>query len=237
MPKQSTKTKVDGQPATRDRLVEAALTLFRRQGYAATGVKAVLAAANAPYGSLYHWFPGGKQQLGVAAVAHGGENYRAMLEARYPVGTDVVESTSASFAAAAQILEATEFADSCPIATIALEVANSDEPMRIAAANAFESWLKVAEERFTEAGMTAGHARDAAVVVFSLIEGAALLARTTRSTAPLFAAGRTAATAVAAALAESRDEVGNAREARRSPPPSGARRPKAAKKEASKASA
>ena len=70
----------DSQPATRTRLVESAAALFRRNGYAATGVKAVLADAAAPYGSLYHWFPGGKQQLGVAAIEYGGERYRQLIE-------------------------------------------------------------------------------------------------------------------------------------------------------------
>lgn len=177
------------------------MALFSRHGYAATGVKAILAAAETPYGSLYHWFPGGKQQLGVAAVAQGGAHYRALLEARYPSGDDVVEATAASFLEVADLLEATDYADACPIATIALEVASSDEPMRMAAAAAFESWLEVLQQRFTAAGMSVERAREVAVEVFCLIEGASLLARTTRSSAPLHTAGRTAAKAVAAGLA------------------------------------
>jgi len=191
----------EGQLSTRERLVESALALFRRQGYAATGVKAVLAVAKTPYGSLYHWFPGGKQELGVAAVAHGGAQYRALIELQYPAGVDVIKATADSFVAAADMLEATDYADACPIATIALEVANTDEPMRIAAAEAFESWLAVIEQRFVAAGMTKERAREVAVEIFCLIEGAALLSRTTRSSAPLHIAGRTAANAVAAGIA------------------------------------
>jgi AcrR family transcriptional regulator len=198
----ATKSTTDGQHATRVRLVDAAVALFRRQGYAATGVKEVLAAANAPYGSLYHWFPGGKQELGVAALTQGGAYYLGLLEAQYPPGADVVAATASSFVEAADLLEATDFADACPIATIALEVASSDEPMRVAAAAAFESWLKVLEERFRTAGMAPKRAREVAIEVFSLMEGAALLARTTRSAAPMHAARRAATNAVASGLAE-----------------------------------
>jgi AcrR family transcriptional regulator len=187
--------------ATRTRLVESAAELFSRRGYAATGVKAVLAAADAPYGSLYHFFPGGKQQLGVAALAHGGAQNRALIESRYPPGADVVDATAASFAMAAEMLEKTDYADACPIATIALEVADSDEPMRAAAAEAFESWLEVLAERFAAAGMTAELAREVAVYNLALMEGAILLARTLRSSAPLRTAGSAAAAAVAAGLA------------------------------------
>ncbi|HTQ19779.1 hypothetical protein [Mycobacterium sp.] len=79
--------------------------------------------------------------------------------------------------------------------------------MRTAAADAFESWLAVLEQRFTTAGMTAECARDVAVEVFCLIEGAVLLSRTTRSSVPMHTAGRAAANAVAAGLAASRKNV------------------------------
>lgn len=181
--------------------MESAAELFSRQGFGATGIKAVLAAAAAPYGSLYHFFPGGKQELGVAALAHGGERYRALIESVYPPDADVVEVTADSFARVTDMLEETDYGYACPIATIALEVADSDELMRAAAADAFESWLEVLEQRFTAAGMTVERAREVAVEIFCLIEGAVLLARTSRSPKPMQIAGRAAANAVAAGLA------------------------------------
>ena len=55
------------EPGTRERIVTASAELFRHRGYAGTGLKAILTASRAPYGSLYHFFPGGKEELGVAA--------------------------------------------------------------------------------------------------------------------------------------------------------------------------
>jgi len=197
---------VEKRPETRVRLVESASALFSRNGYAATGVKAVLTAADAPYGSLYHFFPGGKQELGVAALAHGGERYKALIESVYPPGADVIDATADSFVQAADLLVSTDYGDACPIATIALEVASTDDAMRAAAAAAFESWIDVMEQRFTAAGMTAERAHEVAVEVFCLMEGSVLLARTTRSTAPLRTAGRAATNAVAAGIAASRSD-------------------------------
>lgn len=185
-------------------MVESAAALFSRYGYAATGVKAVLAAANAPYGSLYHFFPGGKQQLGVAALVHGGEQYRERIESAYPSETDVVAATAAAFDHAAGLLEETDYADACPIATIALEVASSNDSMRSAAADAFESWIEVLEQRFIAAGMSVERAAEVAVEVFCLMEGAILLSRTKRSSVPMRIAGRAAANAVSAGLAADR---------------------------------
>ncbi|MGV9861035.1 TetR/AcrR family transcriptional regulator [Rhodococcus koreensis] len=198
----STATPVDNPRETRVRLIESAAELFSRQGYGGTGIKTVLASAEAPYGSLYHFFPGGKEELGAAALTYGGARYREQIEAFHPPGRDVVEATTASFAHAAELLEATDYADACPIATIALEAANTHEALRKAAAAAFESWLDVLAQRFTEAGIDAERAREIAVEGFCLMEGAVLLARTTRSPEPVRIAGRAAASIVAAALAD-----------------------------------
>ncbi|MET9326185.1 TetR/AcrR family transcriptional regulator [Tsukamurella sp. NPDC003166] len=185
---------------TRERLVNAAAQLFSQQGYAATGIKAVLAEAKAPYGSLYHYFPGGKQELGSVAIAHGGARYREVIESIYTVGGDVVEATAESFREAARRLETTDYVEACPVASIALEIASSDQVIRAVAAEAFESWLHVLEDRFAAAGMSADKAREVAVEVFCLMEGSALLARTTRSTTSVEIAGRTATKVVANAL-------------------------------------
>ena len=126
---------------TRARIVEAGTELFRHHGYAGTGMKAIVEASDAPYGSIYHYFPGGKEELGVAALQAGGAVYRELVELIFTEDADVVDATRAFCAGAAEVLEMTNYEDACPIATMALEVSSTSEPMRIAAAQAFESWL------------------------------------------------------------------------------------------------
>ena len=118
---------------TRARIVAASAELFRHHGYAGTGMKAIVEASAAPYGSIYHHFPGGKEELGVAALEAGGVTYRELVELIFAEGVDVVDATRAFCEGAAAVLEMTDYADACPIATMALEVSSSSEPMRIAA--------------------------------------------------------------------------------------------------------
>lgn len=125
--------------------------------------------------------------------------YRQLVEAFFGEGSDVEAATRSFFEGAAAVVEATEFADACPIATVALEVASTSGPMREAAAEAFESWLTILEQRFTEAGSTPVRGRELAVELFCAIEGAFLLSRTIRSAEPVRIAGRACATAVATA--------------------------------------
>jgi TetR/AcrR family transcriptional regulator, lmrAB and yxaGH operons repressor len=185
---------------TRERLIESSGELLGRRGYAGTGIKAILAASAAPFGSLYHFFPGGKEELAAAALRSRGGVYRELVEVSFPAGADVVGATRVFFDGAAEVIRASDYADACPIATVALEVASTSEPMRAAAADAFESWLEVLESRFVEAGMSQPRAREVAVELFCALEGAFLHSRTTRSTEALEIAGRVAVAAVRAAL-------------------------------------
>jgi TetR/AcrR family transcriptional repressor of lmrAB and yxaGH operons len=186
---------------TRQRLVTAAAELFRRQGYAATGIKAILNAAGAPYGSLYHFFPGGKAELGRAVIDEGGAAYLALVEDFFRDDVDPVEATTAFFEGGAELLESTGFADACPIATLAGEIADTHEPMRAAAASAFHSWMGALEANLVHHGADPQHAERCAIELFILVEGALFLSRTTRSAEPVRVAGRRAIAIVADTLA------------------------------------
>ncbi len=193
-----------GTPTTRGntkaRILAASTELFSRQGYTGTGLKSILTASDTPYGSLYHFFPGGKEELGAEAIRAAGGTYLGLVEAFYAPGADVVAATRHFFDGAAAMIEETDFVDACPIATVALEISSTSEPMRQAAAEAFTSWLDVLELRFGEAGIDAERAHELAIELFCAIEGAFLLSRATRSSAPIQVAGRASVAAVRAAL-------------------------------------
>jgi TetR/AcrR family transcriptional repressor of lmrAB and yxaGH operons len=166
---------------TRVRILDAAARQFRTKGYGATGVKAILVASNAPYGSLYHHYPGGKQELGEAVIRAGGDFYRSLVVLSFDNTVPLDECVRQFFAGAARLLESTDFEDACPIATLALEVANTDERMRRASSEAFESWIDALSARVRHDGADPADARRFAVQAFCALEGAFLHARTTRS--------------------------------------------------------
>jgi AcrR family transcriptional regulator len=190
--------------ATRERILEASSELFRHQGFAGTGVKQIVAEASAPFGSIYHFFPGGKEQLGEEVIRSSGALYGQLIELFFTPGCDPVAATRAFFAGAAQTLIETGYADACPIATVALEVSSTSEPMREACAEVFESWISATAERLREAGLGRARSRSLAISMLCSLEGAFVLARAQRSTEPLAAAGAAAAAGVRDALAAGR---------------------------------
>jgi AcrR family transcriptional regulator len=189
---------------TRDRIVDAGAELLRRNGYTGTGVKQIVAAAGAPFGSLYHFFPGGKEQLGEEIIRSSGAMYLRLIEAVFDPAPDIVTAVHDFFAGAAQTLRDTDYADACPIATVALEVASTNEPLRQATADVFDNWITAAARRFAAAGIQTDIARHLATLLFCALEGAFVLSRATRTTEPIEIAGETAVAAVQAALPKRR---------------------------------
>jgi len=185
---------------TKDRIVTTSAELFRRQGYNATGIKQIVDEARAPFGSIYHFFPGGKEQLGAETIRWSGAMYGALVPAIFDPAPDVVTAVRTLFAGAAADLAASGYADACPIATVALEVASVSEPLREACADVFDGWLDSASERLTGAGIAAPRARELAIGMVAALEGAFVLARAQRSTEPLAVAGELMADAVQRAL-------------------------------------
>jgi AcrR family transcriptional regulator len=187
---------------TRERILDASGELFRRQGFVGTGVKQIVEAAKAPFGSLYHFFPGGKEELGAAVIRSSGGLYQQLFEVIVDPAPDVVTGVAEFFAGAAETLRETDYADACPIATVALEVASTSEPMRQATAEVFESWISAATERFVAAGIPEARARRLAIEMIAVLEGAFVLSRATRTTEAVEIAGTAAVAALEQALAE-----------------------------------
>lgn len=177
----------DPKRSSRQAFVRSTATLLRRQGYAQTGLNEIVARSGAPKGSLYFHFPGGKEQLAVAAMMRSGAQLRDAIAATLDSSDDVGEALARLLDALAAGLEASGFADGCPIATVALETANDSEAMRTAADGAFESWLAALEARLCAAGLSADAAARRALLVLSAIEGALILARVRRDVSPLAA--------------------------------------------------
>jgi AcrR family transcriptional regulator len=127
--------------------------MFRRNGYTGTGVKQVAAAAGAQLGSLYHFFPGGKEQLAEEVIRTAGPLYGDLVYAILDPYQDLETAITEAFALAAEDLAASDYADACPIATIALEVASTNDHLRRATADVFTDWISRGAALFARHGL------------------------------------------------------------------------------------
>jgi TetR/AcrR family transcriptional repressor of lmrAB and yxaGH operons len=174
-------------------IVFAASRLFRRQGYAATGVNEIAALSGAPKGSLYHYFPEGKEQIAEAAVLYAGSLVAETLRTL----SGQHDTAGAMICAYAGLLvgwmEASGFRDGCPITTVLLEVGAESERIAAAGRTAFDTYREVYQAALARDGLPPDRAACLAGVAVAVLQGALVQARVARSGTPILEAAREAA--------------------------------------------
>lgn len=172
---------------TKKKLVAATATLLRRQGYHATGLSAIVDESGAPRGSLYFYFPGGKDELAVAALEASGVEWRARIEAAVAAAPDLGAAIDAVVKVLADDLAASKWENGCPVAAVALE--STSPAVHDAVRRHYAKWQADIAARIAQFGVAKPVAEQLATVALSAIEGALLLAKVQRSKQPLVVVG------------------------------------------------
>ena len=172
-------------PDSKQKTLVAAARLFRQQGYHGTALHDILEAAGSPRGSLYFHFPGGKEEIGVRALALAAEAVRGMIAHAAETSEDTEIFLTRVARGMAADLERSDYKEGCPIATVALETAAHAEVLGAATRDAFRKWEREVKRGLERFGMKAGDAEPAATAILSQLEGALLLARAYRSLEPM----------------------------------------------------
>jgi TetR/AcrR family transcriptional regulator, lmrAB and yxaGH operons repressor len=170
--------------STRDRLIRTTGRLLRRQGYAATGLNQVMAEADAPKGSMYFHFPGGKEELAAAAVDKFAEAITKSLRQGVSDSSSV-DAITQFFDDYIAYIERTEFRDGCAVATVALDEAATHPLLRDSADRALRTWVDLLADVFVAEGRVRDDAHRLATLVIATIEGAIVMSKARHSTEPL----------------------------------------------------
>ncbi|MFC8920522.1 TetR/AcrR family transcriptional regulator [Streptomyces sp. NPDC057116] len=178
------------QTSTRDRIVVAAARLVQRQGYVGTGIKQIAKEAEATLGSVYHFFPGGKEAVAVAAIRHSDEEFAAILREALDSEDDPAAAVDACARLLATALRESGWVDGCPVTATALETLGTDSEIQRTCAAALRGWQDLVATKLIAAGLAAADARELGGTVISTLEGAEVTAQVTRSEEPLLQAGR-----------------------------------------------
>jgi TetR/AcrR family transcriptional repressor of lmrAB and yxaGH operons len=170
---------------SKDNLVRTAMRLFRRQGYAGTGLLQILAESGAPKGSLYHYFPSGKEAIGEAAVDLAGRMIAELLgdlAARHAEPKAFVRAYCRTMAG---WMEESGFRSGCPVATTLLETAPASPTITTTGRRVVDEWIRIVAGVLARSGLERREARSRAQLVIAAMEGALILARVQQSTRPI----------------------------------------------------
>jgi TetR/AcrR family transcriptional repressor of lmrAB and yxaGH operons len=184
---------------TRKDMVRAGARLLAANGYEATALLDVVEAAGASRGSIYFHFPGGKRELALESLTYSTGRALERSAGAIQHSTTTSEVIRRTGDVLAKSLESSGFEMGCPVATVALETANTDEAIRSLSADFFASWRSLYVGSLLRDGFDPDRAQRLATLIVAVFEGGLLLARTMRSAQPLHDACAEAAELVGAA--------------------------------------
>ena len=167
------------RPTARDRMLTSAIALFRERGIDATSFADVIERAEAPRGSIYHHFPGGKTQLAEEATRTAGGLMETLIESSLAQGGPS-ETLARLIGMFRRRLLDSDFRSGCPVAAGALE-SGDFAAVREIAGESFTAWEDAIATALVQRRVPTARAESLATTAVTAIEGALLVARAQRS--------------------------------------------------------
>jgi TetR/AcrR family transcriptional regulator, lmrAB and yxaGH operons repressor len=164
----------------RERMVASAVDLLARRGLQSTSFSEVLEHSGAPRGSVYHHFPGGKDQMIDSALDAAGGRAIELIERK--AGAPAEEVAAWFLHIWREVLIRGKFEAGC--AVLAVAVAADSPELLDHTARVFRAWRKRLAELFEQGGLSPVDASRFAAVLVASSEGAVVMARAEQSLEP-----------------------------------------------------
>ena len=177
----------DEPGGTRHKLVQAAVALMRRTGLTGAGINEVVRESGAPKGSVYHFFPGGKQQIVAEALAEYATTVVDFIDATLQRKRTPASKVKALFDAFAERVEQGRYQSSCAAGTVCLDLDADSEALREVVARCLDRYVDVIARHFECDDPQ--RSRSFAGLLLSAIEGAYIRSRAHRTGEPFREAG------------------------------------------------
>lgn len=172
---------------TRPKLLTAAVSLMRRTGLTGAGINEIVRESGAPKGSIYHFFPAGKQQIASEALRDYAGTVADFIDASLRGKRSPAARVKALFDAFADRVEQGNYESSCAAGTVCLDLDAASEPLREAVAAALDRYVEAIVAHLD--GGDVRKRRSFAGLLLSAIEGAYIRSRAQRSSKPFREAG------------------------------------------------
>jgi AcrR family transcriptional regulator len=173
-----------GPATTKARMLNSAASLLRERGVGGVTVDAVLAHSGAPRGSVYHHFPGGRNELVLAALEQAGDAISGLLERAAAEG-DARRAVDRFIRFWKRTLTDSQFRAGCPAVAVAVDSRRDIPQAAETVQRIFATWHVALTGLLTADGYSADRAERLATMILAGIEGAVILARARADVTPL----------------------------------------------------
>jgi len=173
----------------RESIVSTAARLFFSQGYHATGLNQIIKESSTPKGSLYHYFPQGKEELAHECIQKTNEQILQKFKETFAAHDNTGDAIQQFIHDLADETEASGFTGFLPFSFwAAVETSCISQQLRIACQGVFAAWQDVIKRHLILDGVGEEKARETALLIISLIEGALIISLTNQDKQPLLTA-------------------------------------------------
>jgi TetR/AcrR family transcriptional repressor of lmrAB and yxaGH operons len=171
--------------SAREQLIATTCDLLEAQGYHATGLNQIIAESGTPRGSLYYYFPEGKEELAAAAIERAGLLVAERIAAGLAQEADVATAVRRFAELIADHVERSGFRAGGPLTTVAMETAISNTRLNMACRTAYNRLEQAFAARLRQAGYQEQRVEQLAGFILAAMEGGIILSRTRHSGDPL----------------------------------------------------
>ena len=171
---------------TRDKILRSAQTLLAQSGLSGAGLNPLIAASGSPRGSLYHYFPQGKEQWVDEALRAYSDYFLQACSQQLAAAPTVGAGIEALLRHLARQLEKTGFSGGCPVGAVILDLDADTPDLRLSCQQIVTAWQAGLASCFT--GLEPGRQAELAQFVVMTMEGALMLARLQQNSSPLHTA-------------------------------------------------
>ncbi|MBE8362745.1 TetR/AcrR family transcriptional regulator [Leptospira borgpetersenii] len=171
--------------SSRERLIQTTAQFLQEKGYYGTGLKDILKLSGTPSGSLYHYFPDGKEELTAAAIRSAGRRLEKQIETTIENHPDLYRALQEITSRLSQKLIDSGFQKGCPIATVVLEIAAESDRIQKVCSSIYFKWQNLLSAFLQRSEMKEDQVKPVSILLLAVIEGALVLCRAHRSIEPL----------------------------------------------------
>jgi len=169
----------------RESIIETTCVLLESQGFHATGISQIVKQSGAPKGSLYHYFPAGKDEIAATAIERAGRSVAERITAGLSASDDPAEAVSRFVALIADQVEASGYSTGGPLTTVAMETATTNQRLNQACRAAYSRLQAAFQAKLAQSGFSEAQAGQLATFITASIEGGIILCRTYHTGDPL----------------------------------------------------
>ena len=169
----------------REQILQTTCDLLEKQGYYGTGLNEIVKESRAPKGSLYYYFPEGKEQITAEAVLQSGQRTSERIRAALPTSSSPSEAIHDFILLIAENVERSGFAAGSPLTAVAMETATRSERINVACREAYGMLEAAFLEKLLESGFPKRKAEELATFIVAAVEGGIILSRVSHTADPL----------------------------------------------------